>query len=315
MRKWIVLLLVLLAIAAACLYFLIPNKLVVTRTKSFSVNGKAFSRTILDEEKWKKWWPGTVLLKDTNGLGRYQYKDRVYSIVEKRLSSVVIRVESEQKSFTTELVFLPVKADSVVVTWQGEQATSFQPLERLQQFFAVKSFDKDFAFILEKLRIFYANESNIYGISIKKDHVVDSTLISTSATTKGYPSTNSIYLMIDELKAFAKKNGAKQTGRPMLNVTTTDSITFFNKVALPVDKKLKDEGKILYRWMLGGGNILVAEVKGGPYTIQKGFEAIEKYTEDHNRIAPAIYFQSLVTDRRQEPDSSKWITKLYWPVM
>jgi hypothetical protein len=67
--------------------------------------------------------------------------------------------------------------------------------------------------------------------------------------------------------------------------------------------------------MLGGGNILAAEVKGGPHTIGRGFEVIEKYTEDHNRIAPAMPFQSMVTDRRREPDTSRWITKLYLPVM
>ena len=67
--------------------------------------------------------------------------------------------------------------------------------------------------------------------------------------------------------------------------------------------------------MLGGGNILVTDVKGGPYNIAKAFEAVEKYTEDHNRMAPAIHFQSLVTDRRQERDTSKWITRIYWPVM
>ncbi len=315
MRKWLLIVLFFLLIAGACLYLLIPNKLVITKTEGLSVNGKAFSRTILDEEKWRHWWPGTVLSKDNNGLCEYKYNGAVYSIVEKKLSSLVITVKEGNKSVSTELVFVPVKTDSVVVTWFGQQPASFQPMERVQQFFAAKTLNQDFAVILERLRKFYSDESHIYGISIKKDHVVDSTLISTSVTTRGYPGVESVYAMIDELRLFAQTKGARQTGRPMLHVTTTDSINFMSKVALPVDKKLKDEGKIVYRWMLGGGNILVAEVKGGPYTIQKGFEAIERYTEDHNRIAPAIYFQSLVTDRRLEPDSTKWITKLYWPVM
>jgi hypothetical protein len=315
MRKWLLLVLILLAIAAACLYFIIPNRLIVSGTESISVNAKAFSRTILDEEKWKQWWPGTVLTKETNVPFKYEYNGSVYSIAEKKLSSIVLNVQTEHNYFTTELVFLPLKADSVVVNWQGQQPASFQPLDRLKQFSRIKKLNKDLAVILGKLKSFCSNDSNFYRLLIKKDRVVDSVLISTSNTTKGYPGVESIYAMIDQLKAFAQKNGAKQTGLPMLNVITNDSISFLNKVALPVDKKLKDEGNIVYRRMLGRGNILVAEVKGGPYTIQKGFEAIEKYTEDHNRIAPAIFFQSLVTDRRQQPDSSKWVTKLYWPVM
>jgi hypothetical protein len=37
--------------------------------------------------------------------------------------------------------------------------------------------------------------------------------------------------------------------------------------------------------------------------------------QDHQRVAPAIPFQSLVTDRTKQPDTSKWVTRLYWPIM
>ena len=49
--------------------------------------------------------------------------------------------------------------------------------------------------------------------------------------------------------------------------------------------------------------------------IQKAYDQIQHYISDHNRVAPAISFESLVTDRRQEPDSSKWVTRIYYPVM
>lgn len=101
----------------------------------------------------------------------------------------------------------------------------------------------------------------------------------------------------------------------MLNVHKNGDSSYLVKVALPVDKQLKDAGDIQYRWMLKGGNILVTEIKGGPSKIEKAFTEMRNYVEDHQRIAPAIPFQSLVTDRREEPDTNKWITKLYWPVM
>lgn len=121
--------------------------------------------------------------------------------------------------------------------------------------------------------------------------------------------------MIDKLKAFVQRNGAKQTGLPMLNIASNADGTYTTRVALPVDRKLKNEGDIQYRWMLGGGFILVTEVKGGPHRIQQAFSVMEEYIDDFDRVAPAIPFQSLVTDRRTEPDTGKWITKVYWPVM
>jgi hypothetical protein len=42
---------------------------------------------------------------------------------------------------------------------------------------------------------------------------------------------------------------------------------------------------------------------------------MELYISDHERVPPAIPFLSLVTNRMLEPDSSKWITLIYYPVM
>jgi hypothetical protein len=315
MRKWRLLIILLLAVAAACLYLVIPGKEMISAKNGVAVNAKAFSRAILEEEKWKQWWPGEILHTQYNRFGKYRFNGVIYSILGKKLSSVVILVEHGKDTLTTELVFLPVKSDSIALSWEGTLQSSLSPVRRMQQFFITKRMERDISTLLERIREFYSDESNIYGLKIIKDHVADSTLISTAGTTKGYPSVERIYKMVDQLKDFAHNKGAKQTGLPMLNIMTTDSVSYLTKVALPVDKKLKDEGKIVYRWMLGGGNILVTEVKGGPYTIQKSFETMEKYTEDHQRLAPAIPFQSLVTDRSQEPDTSKWITKIYWPVM
>jgi hypothetical protein len=101
----------------------------------------------------------------------------------------------------------------------------------------------------------------------------------------------------------------------MLNLYRGNDSTYFAKVALPVDRHLRNFGDIQYRWMLKGGNILVTEVVGGPHKIERAFKEMENYVQDHQRVAPAIPFQSLVTDRTKQPDTSKWVTRLYWPIM
>jgi hypothetical protein len=62
------------------------------------------------------------------------------------------------------------------------------------------------------------------------------------------------------------------------------------------------------------GNILVGEVKGGTYTVISGEQNLTNYVNDHKKMSPAIPYQSLVTDRLLEADTSKWVTKLYYPV-
>ncbi len=156
---------------------------------------------------------------------------------------------------------------------------------------------------------------NVYGLPILKALVSDSLLIFTEASSKGFPTTEFIYSQIDQLRKYIVDQSAKETGFPMLNINTTDSINYLTKVAIPVNKRLKSSGNISFRWMLGGGNILVTEIKGGPASIDKAFKEMENYVSDYRRTAPAIPFQSLVTDRTKEPDTSKWITKIFYPVM
>jgi ABC-type spermidine/putrescine transport system permease subunit I len=62
------------------------------------------------------------------------------------------------------------------------------------------------------------------------------------------------------------------------------------------------------------GSFMVTEVLGGDSTISKASHNMEQYFQDFRRTSMAMNFTMLVTDRQLQPDSSKWITKLYHPV-
>ena len=99
----------------------------------------------------------------------------------------------------------------------------------------------------------------------------------------------------------------------MLNISTTDSSTFNCMVAVPIDKILNDSSAISFVRMIPG-RFLVTQVTGGPYTISNAHRMMEQYFKDFNRTSMAIPFEYLVTDRLKEPDTSKWVTKIYGPV-
>ena len=310
MKKGILATGILIIMGIGLFYFLKPTKSSIFSNKTIKTNTKAFSRTILEEDTWKKWWPGKVVVNAANDSSLFEYNGCAYKITEKRFSSLIVSITEHDTKFISELMFIPIAIDSVTMIWSSK---SFQGGMNLND--KTTKINKDLETIMGAIQVFYATESNIYGLQIEKKHVVDSMLISTSVQLNTYPTTVVIYSMIDKLKSFAKANNAKEAGYPMLNIYKTDSIHYKAQVALPIDKKLQDKGDIHYRWMLGGGNILISEVKGGTYCINKALGEMEKYVTDYGRVSPAIPFQSLVTDRTVESDTSKWVTKLYWPVM
>jgi len=309
MKKWLLGILVLLLILFGFVYFYIPGTLYVHRTISFATNPHGFHRSIMNEKNWPMWWPG-----EKKG-DAYQFNGNSYRFIDTRISAVVLEISSDNFIDTSMMNIIHNGTDSVTILWEGTTESPSSPFNRIGKYLSAVKIRKDMSVILDSITGFYSKQENIYGIEIRKEKVVDSTLLQNFTVSKGYPDIDLIYSLIDQLQEYASSRNAKQTGNPMLNISTQDSMTYTTKVAIPVDKRLENSGKISYKWMLGGGNILVADVTGGPVSIKKAFDKLEEYVSDTRRIPPAIPFESLITDRRKERDTSKWVTRLYYPVM
>jgi hypothetical protein len=313
MIKWLAWIVACLLILIICIYFFLPHNITIDKKTEARINLKTLQRGLLDDNTWKEWWPGKNV--DTNGSTSFEYKGYTYFITDKQLTTTTLSVRRDNFSTTAAINYIPHDASHVIISGHINEDLPLMPVNRIRAYINLKALSNDLGDLLEHIKRYYSNDDHIYGIHIEKALVKDSSLISTSGNSKGYPGPVFIYGMINQLKAYAHAHNASQTDYPMLNVYTQDSINFLTRVALPVDKKLPSSGKIEYRWMLGGGNILVTEVKGGPGSINNAIHQMENYISDYNRTPPAISFQSLVTDRAIEPDSTQWITKLYYPVM
>ena len=314
MKKWLIGLAILFLVFMACVYLFIPDVISLKSNLTIPANPQSFYRTVPEDKKWEKWWPGEKTSINKSDGNFFSFNGFNYFITDKKFNSIVFSIKDKTLATEAFLNFIPIRGDSVLLSWEGNIKSSKNPLKRPNVYFKSKQLHKDLDLILDRMRLFYSNDDNIYGLHIEKSFVVDSNLVSTNTVSKGYPTTEIIYSMVDQLKKYILSQSAKETGYPMLNISTQDSLNFLTRVAIPTDKKLKSSGSISYRWMLGGGNILIAEVKGGPSSIQNAFEQIDHYIADYHRVAPAIPFQSLVTDRRQERDTARWVTKIYYPV-
>ncbi|HLL44934.1 MAG TPA: hypothetical protein VK369_17410 [Segetibacter sp.] len=99
----------------------------------------------------------------------------------------------------------------------------------------------------------------------------------------------------------------------MLHVRKTGN-GYETMVAIPVNRLLESNRQFVFKRMVPG-NILVSEVNGGVFTVQEARRQMDNYVEDNELTSPAIPFESLITDRLKEKDTSKWITKLYYPIL
>ena len=309
MKKWMMGMMVFVILLLVALYVFIPNSVTIKSSISIKATRGGINRMLLDKNNMAKWWPGTVR-SDSFYLNRF-----TYHLYNGNITVLPVSINDNHAAIATSLFLIPVTTDSTQLEWVGSIATSNNPVKRFFTYKKAKTINSDMSLILQKMETFYSKPENIYSFNINKATVVDSFLIATTGEHKGYPGNGYIYNLSDKLRYYAIANGAKQSGYPMLNISTTDSINFEVKVAIPTDKLLPSFGDISQKRMLGRGNILVAEVRGGVEIINQAIEQMQKYVDDYQRKTPAIPFCSLITDRTKEPDSSKWVTKIYFPVM
>jgi hypothetical protein len=314
MRKGIVSLLLFVVLFFCILYLVIPNTVSLTEKADLTANDKAFARVFLNEVNWLQWWPGEKE-RAQNAHANFVYNNNQYTITARRFTSLLISISHGNDSVSTELFVVPVRANRIELAWVGATPTGSSPLSRIQKYWWAKKLSADLHSLLQRMQRFYANDEKLYGFQILETRVVDSLLVSTSTITKDKPTTEIVYRLVDKLKTFIQKNGAKETSAPMLNVFKNNDTSYLTRVAIPVDKVLPNAGDVRFKRMLADGNILTSDVKGGPWKVEKAFAEMQNFVNDNNRTAPAIPFQKLITDRRAEPDTNKWVTKIYWPVM
>ncbi len=310
MKKLLLVLFVLIALIIAGTYILIPSNIHFRKSMYVKTSPNSAARFLLDEKAWHSWWPA----KSANKSDTYfLYKDYEYAVNWKMISGDSIRIITKDGAINSLINIIAINKDSTGFQWEGTSQTETNIFKRVSNYFTQKKLQNHTGEIFSALKEYLENGANVYGVNIEHKMVVDTLLISSKKMFTAYPNTEQVYDMINELKKYIATNNVEQTNPPMLHVVQ-DSGMFKTMVALPISKIIPNTDKFIIKKMIAG-KILIAETKGGSANAEATIKTVELYMDDYHLMSPAISFQSLVTDRSKETDSTKWVTKIYYPVM
>jgi len=208
-------------------------------------------------------------------------------------------------------------SDSSSLHWVAAITMQDQnPFNRIKYYYAAIKLKESMAGLLDEMKTYLEHPLNIYGIEVTEIRLKDSLLISTKKAAAIMSLTvDEVYKQVKKLQDYAASQNAAATNSPMLNIQQIDSTHYEFMVGLPVNKKIPETADIQIKLMPPGGKMLITEIKGGPNTIRNSMKLFDVYKQDAKRTSPAIPFELLITNRAAEPDTSKWITRLYYPVM
>ena len=310
MKKLLLLLFIFFALLITGSYLFFPAKIHFKKTMYAQTSPNSAVKFLLNEKNWHSWWPASI--KNPND-SVFPFKDFEYAVNWKMISGDSILIKSKDGFVSSLINVVPISKDSVGFQWDGELQSQVNIFNRIRNYYTQKKLQNNADAILNALKIYLENDEKVYGINIEHRMVVDTLLISTKKTFAAYPTVEQVYELVNDLKKYIIINAALQTNPPMLHVVQ-DSNLFKTMVAIPINKTVQNSERFIIKKMVAG-KILISEIKGGSGNAEAGIKTLESYMDDYHLTSPAISFQSLVTDRQKEKDSTKWVTKIYYPIM
>ena len=308
MKKWMLLFILFVCFVIFSAYFFIPSQGIYNNSTVVGCTQSAAVRKITKKNALQMWWPG-----QKQGEYLYTYKKVQYRIDKTLMNGFETTAFEKSDSIKGILQFIYYGNDSMQIHWASTHRFSSNPIIKIMQYFSLKKYTNNIESLLKDLNKYFNVQENIYGIKIIKQKFGGSSMISLKYSTTHYPNTAEIYKMVDSIKAYIFKKGGAAENYPMIHVSSRDLGIFETMVALSTKTELAAEGKFELKKM-PLGNMLIAEVRGGSYTIMRSEHELTNYITDYGKSSPAIPFQSLITNRLLETDTAKWITKLYYPI-
>jgi hypothetical protein len=304
-KKLFILLTIVLVSCVVIPYIFIPSTITVSSAVVTIASPNGAGRYVLNQSGWSKWWNSTN--------NHFVYQSDTFLFSNKFFKSVNITILHGRDSIKSRLDLLPLQEDTTGIQWSYSFPSSQNPFKRIEQYQDAGTVKKNMDGILLQLKSFLDKPENIYNIAISRTSTKDTILISTKSISSVYPGTPAIYHQIEQLKTYIASQHARQTGNPIYNITQLDHHQFQLMTAIPVDKILPDNGSFAFKRMIPG-SFMVTEVTGGEQTVSQALQNLLLYFADYHKTSMAINFQMLVTDRLKEPDTSKWVTRIYQPV-
>ncbi|HVU94899.1 MAG TPA: GyrI-like domain-containing protein [Puia sp.] len=303
MKKWVFVVAGVLLVAVVLIDVFIPSTLTVSRVELLKCRAVAAWPFLSEGSRWEGWWPDSATRKD------FHIQRLSYHVVH-------IGIRDPRGELSSQLRLLPVGIqDSTLLQWETQLHCGWSPLDRIRQYRRAAGLKNVMDRVLAKAGSFLSKKENLYGVGIKIEMLPDTLLIATRMEKNGLPTTEDIYAQIAKLSRYVSAMHSKATNHPMVNIAPEEGHPGRYKLlaAVPVDTRLENKGDLFFMRLIPW-RYLACEVKGGPGTVDMAFRSMDKFIRDYQLTVMAIPFQMLVTDRRAEPDSTRWVTRIYYPI-
>jgi hypothetical protein len=295
-RKLTLALVILIVFCVAAIYIAIPRTMVISTIEPVRCNSSGAARVLSREDLW------------TKILGREDVGGYTIGVRGKGFHEVGLGLFAGEDSATGKMGLLSLgNFDSVALRWDCDYETGVWPVARVRGYFRAKRLLKAMDSVTLRLKDWLEHTENIYGIKMVDSMSGISNLVLIRKWTPAYPSVEDVYERVHALRNYVVSQGAKETDYPMFHVSEKTDKGYESMVGIPVDTILKATAQIEPKRYVPW-KVMTGKVVGGPQQAERGMLLLQQYVTDHQKPAMGLPFQSLVTERDKEADTTKWVT-------
>jgi effector-binding domain-containing protein len=327
LKKIFLVLIILVAVVLVAAFFL-PSQSRIERSIVINSPAENIAAKIVDLHLWDEWSPW----KDQDSAATYKYNDTIgvggwmdwngkivgsgKLTITKVLPDSIVYFLAFKEPFESEsngtFSFTSVEG-GVKVTWTDLESLPW-PMGRIMGLFM--NFDEmlgpDFEKGLSRLKK-TVESSYKYTYTVQEKEISPAII----ATIRNKVNSGEIGEIMGksygEIQAFLAKNGAKQNGSPMAITLAWDSLSWDFEAAIPIDKEIEGTDKIVVKKSYEGKAIFVTYT--GPYEqTYQAYTDLDQYMKEKGLTQAGGPWEVYITDPGTEPDQTKWVTEIYFPV-
>jgi effector-binding domain-containing protein len=328
--KQLAMILLAIIILLGVIAFLLPSKVRIERSKTIKAPKEMVFDQINNLQNWEKWSPWLHIdtameLKyygNEKGEGAgFEWKSDKRAV---GCGSLTIYASVPFDSIYAEIDFLNKGKGSIYylfadsgqatsVKWIFEMNMGHSFIMRYVGLFMRKRIGKDFENGLDTLKKVAEYNFRSSQPSINEALFEPFTYIGIRQKIKPKDINRKMNENFKGLMEFVEKNKLKMTNAPfaVYNSFTKDEVDF--EAGIPVEYCTVSSDRIKVKKM-NLSKVIVADYYG-PYSgLGKEYEAIGKWVVDNKKRISGAPIEMYVSDSAKEKDSTKWLTKIFYPI-
>jgi hypothetical protein len=314
MKKWVLIPgIIVIVVLLFGVYFFASSENRVAAVSGSRCSVIAAGRYLTDTSKWSRWWP-----RDGGpGIRRgpaFAYRGISYNVEGIFYNRVRVSIaQAGSGNIEADIHLLQISNDSMLMGADCKLPGGKGPFNSMGAYHRAKLLRENLDSVISAFSHFITIGRNVYGVDIVHAMSDDSILVTLSGYTPAYPTTDYIYTLIDSVRAYVDGAGAVAHNYPMLNVASVANHQFRTMVALSVNKRLAGNSRILVKRFVPW-KMIEGDVRGGAHSADRAMDQLYLFRDDYHLSIMSIPFQFLITDRRKEQDSTKWVTRVCAPI-